>query len=472
MTLDVKIKNTFPDESIYKISNRYSVFSGKALPSFIKDWLIKKFTSEYGDLDSDRLLDFLYNHIPQKDSDIKNRLMTHREEVKILARFLIEPHIKKDILQFSIPDLGIKFNEGEIPKFVVKKHNLKSGENWGLITMVYTPPSDNHHPGIIELIDYKPFKPYEVDLENYRDVRNEYSKEEWIDLLIRSMEYNPEGFDSTFQKLLFLSRLLVFVEPNLNVIELAPKGTGKSYIFGNLSKYGWIFSGGIVSRAKLFYDISRNSEGIITKYDFISMDEIQTIKFSNKDELKGALKSYLESGTCSIANVKLSSSAGFILLGNIPLDENREPLSKKYFIELPNFFQESALLDRFHCFIEGWKLPRINQSLIFQGYTLNVEYFSEILHSLRNISDYSMIVDELIKIPKNADTRDKNAIKKITTAYVKLLFPHIKDPSEIDKQDFINYCLEPAKEKRAIIRKQIHLLDIEFREDIPNITCN
>jgi ATP-dependent Lon protease len=470
MKLDNKIKKTFPDESINKIHKNYSVFSGKAISSFIRDWLIKKFSYNSGEVDSYALNDFLNKHIPSKDSDIKNKVMTHREDVKILSRFLIEPDIRKDKLKFSIPDLGIKFTEGEIPKYIAIKHNLKTGENWGLITLTYSTPIEKEKQGTIELIDFKPFKPYDIDLQNFIDVRNEYTIEEWVDLIIRAMEYNPTGFESLSQKLLFISRLLVFIEPNLNIIELAPKGTGKSYIFGNLSKYGWTFSGGTVSRAKLFYDIGRNLEGIITKYDFVALDEVQTITFPNKDELKGALKNYLESGNCSVANVRLSSNSGFILLGNIPLDENKKPINKKYFTGLPDFFHESALLDRFNGFLEGWKLPRINQSLLFQGYTLNVEYFSEILHSLRDMSEYSMIVDELSNIPKNADTRDKKSIKKIATAYMKLLFPNIKNPNDIDKELFANYCLEPAKEKRAIIRKQINLIDREFNENIPDIT--
>lgn len=112
------------------------------------------------------------------------------------------------------------------------------------------------------------------------------------------MEYNPNStsFESLDQKLLFLTRLLVFVEPNLNMIELAPKGTGKSYIFNNLSKHGWQISGGKITRAKLFYDMGRNTPGIIPSYEFVSLDEVKTISFDNPEEIQGALKNYMEQG--------------------------------------------------------------------------------------------------------------------------------------------------------------------------------
>lgn len=468
-TLDEKIRQTFPDESVIKIPQNYSVFVGKNLPSFIKDFLIKRFTDSYGNLDRNGVLKFLEDHIPSKDNDLKNRLRTHREEVTVLTRFIIETDLKNDKLLFSIPDLGIKSSEGRIPDHVAKKNKeLKDGELWGVVSLIYQPP-EGREKGFVELVNYKAFKPYKVDLDYYKSARKEFSLTEWIDLLIRSMEYNPNGFDSLSQKLMFLSRILIFLEPRLNMVELAPKGTGKSYIFGNLSKYGWLISGGRVNRAKLFYDMSKKSMGAITLYDFVTMDEIQTITFSDPTEIQAALKSYLEFGYTTVANVKLISQAGLIIMGNISLSKDKKPIKQKYFSDLPEIFKESALLDRFHGFIEGWKLPRISEDLKINGWTLNVEYFSEILHELRDKSIYFSIVNDLLDIPIKADTRDTNAIKRMATAYLKLLYPHINSPSEISKEEFNNYCFLPAFEKRQIIRKQINLIDPEFSDQMPGI---
>ena len=467
--LDQKIKRIFPQEAVLKSPKEYRIFSGYNLPSFVKDWVLKRFTDELGNVDIDALKLFLNTHIAHKGSKIKGTLLNDLKEVTLLARIVAEPDIKSGILRFSIPDIDIKLNEGRIPPYVAKKYSeLKGGEVWGVVKLVYIPP-EGKQKGTIEIVDYKPFKPYEVDVEYFREKRKEFSLEEWIDVLIRSMEYNPNGFESLSQKLLFLSRLLVFVEPNLNMIELAPKGTGKSYTFNNLSKYGWVISGGVVSRAKLLYDIARSTPGIITRYDFVALDEIESIKFTEPSELQGALKNYLELGNFSVANYRGVSSAGFMLLGNIPLTRDRRPMHTKYFINLPKFFQESALLDRFHGFIEGWKLPRMREDLKLKGYALNVEYFSEILHELRIVPDFAKIADSLLDIPKNADTRDTRAIVKICTGYLKLLFPHVYKKEDISKKEFETFCLKPAIEMRKIIKRQISLIDNEFNDTLPEI---
>ncbi|BAM69675.1 conserved hypothetical protein [Methanothermobacter sp. CaT2] len=467
---DFKIKEKFPNESVLKNPEIYGVFSGYNLPSFVKDWLIQRNSTLEGKIDKENLRLFLNKHIAQKNKKtIKGTLINDYVPIKVLARILIEPDIRSGVIKFSIPDLGIGHNEGVIPNYIAEKYpELKGGEIWGVVKLSYNPP-DNGKTGFIEIVDYKSFKPYEVDLEYFKQKRREFEVSEWIDLLIRSMEYNPEGFESLQQKILFISRLLIFVEPNLNMFELAPKGTGKSYVFNNLSKYGWVISGGVISRAKLLYDISRKTPGLLTLYDFVAIDEVETIKFTDESELRGALKNYLESGTFSVANYKGESSAGLMVLGNIPLTQERKPVNNRYFVNLHKFFNDPALLDRFHGFIEGWKLPRMREDLILRGYALNVEYFSEILHELRTESQYRNVVQKLVDVPKDADTRDKNAIIKLSTAYLKLLFPHVESPEDIDKSDFKLYCLEQAIKMREIIKTQISYIDPEFSREVPEI---
>jgi len=464
--IDEKIKKYFANEYVHKTTKNYSIFGGKNIPSFIKDWLIKRYSDEFGNVDSKSINNFLKEHMPSDDKTIKKEIW-EGEDKKILARLLIEPDIKKDILKFSIPDIGIKFNETRIEKYVAKKHKeLKSGEVWGVVTLTY---NNTEKEKFIELVDFKSFSPYKVNLDYFKEARKNFTTEEWVDLLIRAMEYNPSGFSSMGQKITFLSRLLVFVEPRINLIELAPKGTGKSYIFGNLSKFGWLISGGVVTRAKLLYDVAKQMPGVIINYDYVAMDEIQTITLKDESEIAGGLKSFLESGTFSIANVRQTSNAGFIILGNIPLDEDNNPIVRSYFEPLPDVFKESAFLDRFHGFIKGWEMPRMNQSMILDGNTLNVEYFSEILHLLRDDISYSPIINSLLDIPPHADTRDVNAVKRLSTAYLKLLFPHVESINDIDMDEFKLFCFDEAYKKRAVMRKQIHQIDREFSENLPNI---
>jgi ATP-dependent Lon protease len=468
-TIGQKIKEVFPDIAILKDQDNYSVFNGRNLPSFVKDFLIRKHIDQNGSLNKEAIITFLDNHIPDDNNIVKNRLL-RQETVQLLARFIISTDIKGGKVRFAIPDAGIKTSEAVIPNYIINQHrdDLIDGEKWGVIKLVYIPPI-GREKGQIELAEFKPFRPYKVDLTYFRECRKQFSTEEWIDVLLSSMEYNPNSFNGMTQKLEFLSRLLVFVEPRLNMIELAPKGTEKSYVFGNLSKYGWLISGGKVSRAKLFYDKSRQQPGIMKNYDFCTFDEIQTIIFQDPPEMQAILKSYLESGKATVDNYAFLSECSTVLMGNIPLSSNNQPLTTKYFISLPESFRESALLDRFHGFIEGWYLPRMDKSMILKDWTLNVEYFSEVLHLLRTSPEYSILVNDIVYSEERSDLRDLKAVQKIASAYSKLLFPHITSVTEINKDEFKIYCLDPAIRRRGIIKEQCHKIDEEFKEYMPEI---
>lgn len=469
-TISEKIREQFAPMAIYKdpISTN-SLFAGRNLPSFVKDFLLKRYINPDGTVDRQKLTTFLDQVIPQQDTEVKDRLDAG-QEITLLCRFQVYIDLVRGLRRFGIPDLGIKTNEGVIPEYVYSKHpgELVDGEKWGIIKLSVLPDDDgkkNH----VEMVDYKPFKPYKsVDVEYLRNARKAFTTNQWIDVLLSAMEYDADGFETMTQKIEFLTRLLIFVEPRLNCVELAPKGTGKSFVFGNLSKYGWLVSGGKVTRAKLFYDKARQQNGIMKNHDFTAFDEIQTIIFQEPAEIQAALKSYLESGKTTIDNNEFSSECGLMLMGNIPLDANKHPLNYRYFDSLPQSFKESALLDRFHCFIEGWHLPRIHKGIIYKGWTLNVEYFSEILHAMRTQNVYGLLFDQIVAYDRNADNRDFNAVKRIAVGYMKLLFPHWTLPEHVDAEEFDRYCLQPAIRRRGIIKEQCHYIDPEFKTTMPN----
>jgi ATP-dependent Lon protease len=217
------------------------------------------------------------------------------------------------------------------------------------------------------------------------------------------------------------------------------------------------------------YDKSTKAPGIMRFYDMVAFDEIQTITFSDNSEMQSFLKNYLEYGRATIDNYEFMSECGLMLLGNILLNEHNEPINYKYFETLPEVFRESALLDRFHGMIEGWLLPRVNVDMALHDWTLNVEFFSEVLHQLRTESVYSNIVDELIVVPQGADMRHTKAVKRIATAYMKLLFPHITSADQMDVDEFNMLCLQPAVRRRDIVRQQCSNIDSErsFAKPIP-----
>lgn len=468
-----KIRQYFSAMTIYKDpASTNSLFAGRNLPAFVKDFLLKRYLNpQTGEVDKGGLTQFLDKVIPSDQGSVKDRLQMG-EEVQLLARFEVVIDIVKNVRQFSITDYNIKQREALIPEYVYSRFpgDFTEGEKWGIMKLCLLPDDDgkkNH----IQMVDYKPFKPYKsVDVNYLVEARRQFTTEEWIDGLLSAMEYDPDGFVSLTQKLEFLTRLLIFIEPRLNVIELAPKGTGKSYVFGNLSKYGWLVSGGKVTRAKLFFDKTKQQNGIIKNHDFTVFDEIQTIVFQEPAEIQAALKSYLESGKTTIDKNEFTSECGLMLMGNIPLTSQNMPVSSFYFDNLPMNFRESALLDRFHCFIEGWLLPRMNDSMIYRGWTINVEYFSEILHAMRTQNSYNLLFDQLVLFEAKADVRDSKAIKRMATAYMKLLFPHWKSVEDVNLDEFEIYCLNPALHRRGIVKEQCHKIDPEFKTRMPDVT--
>lgn len=237
-------------------------------------------------------------------------------------------------------------------------------------------------------------------------------------------------------------------------------GTGKTYasfVIKHILEDSIDSSGGSISRAKMFYDISKRTQGLVSRYDYVAFDEIQSIKFTDAMEMQGALKGYLESGEYRVGDSRGVGDAGLILLGNI--DSELMDVNQNMFKDLPDIFHESALLDRFHGFIKGWNIPKMKESLKANGWALNTEYFGEIMHYLRDELAYRAVVDQLLQLPKNSATRDTEAIKRICTGYLKLLFPNATDVSKVDVSLFETYCLAPAMEMRRVIKTQLGIID-------------
>lgn len=476
--METKLKQLFGDMLVYKNPDYGKFFSALSLPSFMRDWLLMRFSDDQGRINKEEVTEYVRNTIPQKTQwpHILYQMLHNYETVRFLAKIKIDFDTSTRTAFFSLPDFGVPKKKGEaIADWNViednQKYLLAPNEVWGICEIVCVEEKTlKGNSNVLKLVGFKSFSPYTIDLDYYCDARKEFTTDEWIDILLGAIDYNPHGYASLTQKMTMLSRLLPFVEKRVNLIELAPKGTGKSYLFSQISKNGWLVSGGSISRAKMFYDISKRAHGLVSFYDYVAFDEIQSIKFTDASEMQGALKGYLESptGEFRVGDARGIGEAGLILLGNIDID--RMNVYTNMFVDLPEVFHESALIDRFHGFIKGWDIPRMQESLKVNGWALNVEYFGEILHLLRGEVIYRGIVDEMLIYPKNADTRDTEAIKRICTAFMKLLFPNVRRFEDLNREEFVNFCLNPAIEMRRVIKTQLGIIDNEFAgKDVPDI---
>ena len=470
-----KLRDCFDEMVVYKDLRNRNFFSALSLPAFLRDWLLKRFEDENGEFDITDVSNFIQTYLPKKEDwmSIKNKIIMENEHVKILTRISVDIDVKTQGLSFSLPDFGLSNKQTVIDPDVwydCKDELVKGKETWGVIELGYQLPDESaKQPGKIKLLKFTSFCPYSVDLDYYKDVRNEFTTSELIDVLLVTSDYNASGYDDELQKITMLTRLLPFVEKRLNLIELAPKGTGKSYLFGHISRFGVLTDGGKITRAKMFYDASKRIPGFIMGNDYVAIDEVKLVTFGDVNEMRSILQGYMEYGTFNFGGYEGKADAGIVFLGNIAQDNMDEYTNM--FTELPSLFQESALLDRIHGFIKGWDVPRMNDDLKICGWALNSEYFSSILHLLRDDMSYRAIVDELIEVPEKADTRDTEAIKRISTAYLKLLFPNVREASDISSLDFNRYCLRPATKMRDIIKIQLGIIDKEFKgKSVPHFT--
>lgn len=464
---EVKVRTYFPSSVVKKNLKESNYFSAMSIPAFLRDWIMQEFADINGEVDYPEVEKTIKELYPRKDewNIIKDKIINEGESVELLTRINVDINIANDEVTFSLPIYDLDNKHTVIEPWVwsvYKEELLVSKEVWGIVELGYRPP-ENKNPGKITLQSFRNFCPYEIDLDYYRQARSLFTTEEWLDIVLSAIDYNPDGYENKHQKLTMISRLLPFVEKRLNLVELAPKGTGKSYLFGRMSKHGWLASGGKMSRAKMFYDLQKKTTGLVTSYDYIALDEVQTISFTDPAEMKGALKGYLESGECSVGQQKVVGDAGVILLGNINAGDMN--INADMFRDLPGIFYESALIDRFHGFIKGWEIPRMNDDLKAQGWALNSEYFTDILHLLREDLSYRGIVNELVVVPEKADTRDVEAVKRICSGFLKLLFPHVRKADDISADEFFKYCLKPAMKMREVIKTQLSIIDPEeFKE--------
>ncbi|MDD3588423.1 MAG: BREX system Lon protease-like protein BrxL [Thermoguttaceae bacterium] len=462
-----KLRTCFPHSTVYKDQKLVSTFKSAAIPAFLRDWILRKKAGPDGRIsDVDELSKYFKKLLPQRDEllQLTDAARTEGMTRQFLARIDIQFKTDKNEVTFAIPDLGIQSKDTLIEDYIwdrIKDDVVRTSGGWGLIQLGYEAPSDDRNKGKITLLKFKNFCPYIIDLAAFRQARENFTVSEWLDVLLGAIDYNPEGYNDWLQKHTMLTRLLPFVEPRINLVELAPPGTGKSYLFGTVGgKYGWLVSGGNLSRAKLLYDDKTKQDGLIARYDYVALDEIQTMKFTNPEEIRAVLQAYMEAGEATFGQRRIIGKAGIILLGNIP--ESDMNTSSDMFHSLPEVFHVAALLDRFHGFIEGRIIPRMDESLKLNGWALNTEYFSEILHLLRGQDEcirYRSVAAKLVDYPRDADTRDTEAILRVCTAYLKLLFPHVTTPDKIDPSEFNMYCLGPAVKMRGIIRRQLQMID-------------
>ncbi|GAB4190526.1 MAG: hypothetical protein OHK0022_03410 [Roseiflexaceae bacterium] len=455
-----KALRLFGEVCIDKGAVQAAGFGTRSIPTFVSEWIVTR-NVPAGTVDDDakaRIRAFLNRHLPTRDQkeQLKARLISG-ETLTILDHYSVTVDTAKNEYRLAIPCLDE--TRAALERHIIEDFPLLLGGGvWGVAKLQYYPPDHIRKQGQIWMVDFRPMQNARLDLDLYCECRAEFTLEEWRELLIASMGYNPDAYTPA-QQMLMITRLIPLVQERINMIELAPKGTGKSFVFLNLSRYARLVSGGKVTAAALFYNNATRQPGLLSNYDLVIFDEAQSLSFDNPGEIIGVLKDYLESGSFARGGTqKIESGAGLMMLANIPLDASRQPLHENLFLELPDFLSETAFIDRIHGILPGWELPRIEQSFIGTGIGFKADYFGDVLHHLRHRAGYEQIVQQHNTITGTTDRRDITAIQRLAAGYCKLLFPHGQPRAD----EFSEYCLRPAIRLRQRVRDQLALLDPEF----------
>jgi len=460
--LDKKINQHFAGLVVRK--DLVKAVKGNAIvPSYVLEYLLGQYAASDDEatikagIDSVRRI-LADHYVHRNQSELVKSTIRERGRHKVIDKVTVTLNDKDDVYEAEFANLGIRQVLVE-PGTVTAHPKLLVGGVWCICDIEYFHSEDARVvPWILGSI--KPIQLSNFDFDSYVTARREFSTEEWIDLLIQSIGFNPELFGRR-AKLIQLVRLIPFVERNYNLVELGPKGTGKSHIFSEFSPHGMLISGGEVTVAKLFVNNSNGRIGLVGYWDVVAFDEFAGKKKRVDRALVDIMKNYLANKSFSRGVETLGAEASMVFVGNT---SHTVPYMLKHldlFDELPESYHDSAYLDRLHNYIPGWEVETIRGEMFSEGYGFVVDYIAEVLKSMRN-ADYSDRYQENFTLGADISTRDRDAIHKTFSGLMKIVYPHGKATAE-EIEELLRFSIEGRKRvKDQILRIDSTMAAVKF----------
>lgn len=434
---DRKTKEIFGDQVVVKSLSQHNVFHG--LPRFVSEYLIAKYVRpESWKEDLAKVQAKIRDLLPDLDRRelIKERLLS-TGEVTLIDNVEARVDLKNGQRWGRVP--AINDERVRVSGAIVESHPaLLLGGLWGTAKIRYTPEIDGSAPN--ELIAFTPFQ---VDLPNiatYRSSRSQFTTDEWLGLLLQSAGYAAQAIPSRRHQLLLLSRLVPLVEKNVNLVELGPRQTGKTFLLRNVSPRVFTLSGGKATPANLFFNQAKSALGILGTRKVVVFDEIAHTTFGEEEATVSILKDYMESGQFSRGNKSFATDASLVFVGNLDVEDNQpDPRYRHLFEPLPGQLIDSAFLDRIHGYLPGWEIPKITPAHLANGVGFVTDYFGEVLVKLRE-DDFQESVRAL-EFSAGFTRRDQVAVERIASGLIKLIYPHGKMAKE-ELQEVVSLSCE------------------------------
>lgn len=466
-SLDQKINRVFVGSVVRK--DLVKTVKGNAIvPSYVLEYLLGQYCATddeaqiQGGIGSVRRI-LADHYVHRNESELVRSTIRERGRHKVIDKISVTLNDKDDVYEASFSNL--KLSKVLVDAGTVKQHPklLVSGV-WCLADVEYEhSPDKGQSPWI--LASLKPIQLSSFDLDAYLANRSEFTTDEWIDLLIQSIGFNPEMFDRR-AKLIQLIRLIPYCERNFNLVELGPKGTGKSHIYSEFSPHGMLISGGEITVPKLFVNNANGRLGLVGYWDAVAFDEFAGKTKKSDKALVDIMKNYMANKTFSRGVETLGAEASMVFVGNTQHTVPHMLKHSDLFDELPPSYHDAAFLDRLHHYIPGWEVDIIRGEMFSAGYGFVVDYIAEILKSQR-AHDYSDRYTEFFTLSTDISTRDRDGIHKTFSGLMKILYPH-GGASVEEIEEILRLAIEGRKRvKDQILRIDKTMSAVKFGYETP-----
>lgn len=402
------------------------------------------------------------NYVRPDESEKVLSKLRQTGSMTIIDRVSVHLNLKYDEYEAEFSNLGL----GGVPisdEYPTQYDRLLCGGIWCIIQLEYNNndyaseiilegnKKNKKNAPLISIHKLTPIQMPHVDLDDLKEGRKAFTKDEWIDILLRSTGMEPDEFTYR-EKWLLLTRMLPLVENNFNFCELGPRSTGKSHIYKEISPNSILVSGGQTTVANLFYNMGRKTVGLVGMWDCVAFDEVAGINFKDKDGVQ-IMKDYMASGSFARGKEGIAASASMVFVGNINQSVDVLLKTSSLFDPFPvEMGTDTAFLDRMHCYNPGWEIPKFRPDHFTNDYGFITDYLAEFIRELRKAS-YGDALDEYFRLGRNLNQRDTIAVRRMVDGYVKLLYPN----GEFAKED-IEEILRVALEMRRRVKEQLKKL--------------
>lgn len=460
-----KLRQCFDGKIVRKDLTK-KIKEGANVPTYVLEFLLGQYCSS----DDDEIVQkgvenvkriLADNYVRPDEAEKVLSKLRQRGTMTIIDQVTVELNLKYDFYEARFSNLGldgIPISE-EYPE---KYDRLLCGGIWCIIQLEYNNDQDS---GIV-LSDRKPKKKNEslinirkltpiqmphVDLEELKQGRKAFTKEEWIEVLLRSIGMEPDSLTER-ERWLLLLRMIPLAENNFNLCELGPRSTGKSHLYKEISPNSILVSGGQTTVANLFYNMGRHTMGLVGLWDCVAFDEVAGIKFKDKDGIQ-IMKDYMASGSFARGKEEKAASASMVFVGNINQSVDVLLKTSSLFDPFPpEMGTDTAFLDRMHCYLPGWEIPKFRPEHFTDDYGFITDYLAEFLRELRK-EQYGDALDQYFRLGRNLNQRDTIAVRKMVGGLIKLLYPD----GEFTKEE-LEEILKLALEMRRRVKEQLKKL--------------